>query len=83
MAMLIIRDSLTFKLGAYSSSSIDYRKGDHFMPLTEKELQSRDSKRDLSTELLVAVRQMKTGRPAKVHQFEIQNALGGLVSRLN
>ena len=39
------------------------------MPLTEKQLRTRDAKRDLGAELLEAVRDMKAGRGAAVGQF--------------
>lgn len=41
------------------------------MPMTEKELQKRDAKRDLGTELLESVRQMKAGRAVKTHKVAI------------
>ena len=37
------------------------------MPLTDKELEQRDAKRDIGEELLESVRQMKAGRKEKVH----------------
>lgn len=39
--------------------------------MTEKELQKRDAKRDLSAELLKSVRQMKAGRAGKIHKVAI------------
>jgi predicted XRE-type DNA-binding protein/DNA-binding transcriptional regulator YiaG len=39
------------------------------MPLTEKQLRTRDAKRDLGAELLAAVRDMKAGRGAVVGRF--------------
>lgn len=39
------------------------------MPLTEKQLRTRDAKRDLGAELLEAVRDMKAGRGAVVGRF--------------
>jgi len=41
------------------------------MPMTDKELQKRDAKRDLGTELLESVRQMKAGRSGKIHKVAI------------
>jgi putative transcriptional regulator len=39
--------------------------------MTEKQLIARDSKRDLAAELLQAVREMKTGKPARVHHVKV------------
>ena len=39
--------------------------------MTEKQLIARDSKRDLATELLQAVREMKAGKPARVHHIKV------------
>jgi len=41
------------------------------MPMTEKELQQRDAKRNLGAELLESVREMKAGRAAKLHKVAI------------
>lgn len=41
------------------------------MPMTAKELQKRDAKRDLGAELLKSVRQMKAGRAGKIHKVAI------------
>jgi len=41
------------------------------MPMTEKELQKRDAKRDLGAELLKSVRQMKAGSSGKIHKVAI------------
>src|SRR5512139_1126375 len=41
------------------------------MPMTNKELQKRDAKRDLGTELLESVRQMKAGRAGKIHHVSV------------
>jgi len=41
------------------------------MPMTEKELQQRDAKRNLGAELLESVREMKTGRATKLHTVAI------------
>jgi len=41
------------------------------MPMTDKELQKRNAKRDLGTELLESVRQMKAGRSGKIHKVAI------------
>jgi putative transcriptional regulator len=41
------------------------------MPMTEKELQKRDAKRDLGAELLESVHQMKAGRAGKIHQVAV------------
>lgn len=41
------------------------------MPMTGKELQKRDAKRDLGAELLKSVSQMKAGRAGKVHKVAI------------
>jgi len=39
--------------------------------MTEKQLIARDSKRDLAAELLQAVREMKAGKAARVHQVKV------------
>jgi putative transcriptional regulator len=39
--------------------------------MTEKQLIARDSKRDLAAELVQAVREMKAGRPARVHHVKV------------
>ena len=39
--------------------------------MTEKQLIARDSKRDLAAELLQAVREMKAGKPARVHHVKV------------
>ena len=39
--------------------------------MTEKQLIARDSKRDLAAELLQAVREMKAGKPARVHHIKV------------
>lgn len=41
------------------------------MPMTEKELKERDARRDLGTELLESVVQMKSGHASRVHKVEI------------
>ena len=41
------------------------------MPMTEKELQQLDAKRNLGAELLESVREMKTGRATKLHTVAI------------
>ncbi len=41
------------------------------MPMTDKELQKRDAKRDLGVELLKSVNQMKAGRTGKVHKVAV------------
>ncbi|MGK9453078.1 helix-turn-helix domain-containing protein [Acidithiobacillus caldus] len=41
------------------------------MPMTEKELLERDSKRDIGAELLESVRQMKAGKKAAVHEIDV------------
>jgi putative transcriptional regulator len=41
------------------------------MPLTEKELKERDAQRDLGTELLQAVRDMKAGKGKVVAKIEV------------
>jgi chromosomal replication initiation ATPase DnaA len=38
--------------------------------MTEEQLQRRDRKRDIGKELLQAVREMKTGKAAQIHQFD-------------
>jgi putative transcriptional regulator len=40
------------------------------MPLTEKELIERDSKRDIGEELLQSIRDVKAGRHGAVHKIE-------------
>ena len=39
--------------------------------MTEKQLIARDAKRDLAAELLQAVREMKAGKAARVHQVKV------------
>lgn len=39
--------------------------------MTEKQLIARDAKRDLAAELLQAVREMKAGKPARVHHVKV------------
>lgn len=39
--------------------------------MTEKQLIARDSKRDLAAELLQAVREMKAGKPARIHHVKV------------
>ena len=39
------------------------------MPLPEKQLRARDSKRDLGAELLVSISEMKAGQGAVVGRF--------------
>jgi putative transcriptional regulator len=39
--------------------------------MTEKQLIARDSKRNLAAELLQAVREMKAGKPARVHHVKV------------
>ena len=41
------------------------------MPMTDKQLRERDSKRDLGTELLQAIRDMKAGKGKVVAQIEV------------
>ena len=41
------------------------------MPMTDKQLRERDSKRDLGAELLQAVRDMKAGKGKVVAQIEV------------
>jgi len=41
------------------------------MPMTEKELQQRDAKRNPGAELLESAREMKAGRAAKLHKVAI------------
>ena len=41
------------------------------MPMTEKQLQARDAKRDLGAELLASVRQMKAGQGKVVARVEV------------
>lgn len=45
------------------------------MPMTTKELQKRDAKRDLGAELLQSVRQMKSGRAGKIHNVAISQVV--------
>ncbi len=45
------------------------------MPMTEKQLQKRDAKRNLGAELLKSVGQMKAGRSGKVHKVAISPAV--------
>jgi len=55
----------------YTSPYIEGGEGGDIMPMTDKELQKRDAKRDLGTELLESVRQMKAGRSGKIHKVAI------------
>lgn len=48
--------------------------------MTEKELIARDRRRDIGAELLQAVRQMKSGRPSRVHHIAIPEALEARMS---
>jgi putative transcriptional regulator len=41
------------------------------MPLTDKQLKERDAKRDISAELLQAVREMKAGKGKVVAKIEV------------
>jgi putative transcriptional regulator len=41
------------------------------MPKSEKELRTRDTKRDLGRELLQSVREMKAGRRARTHKVKV------------
>lgn len=41
------------------------------MPMTEKEVLERDAKRDIGSELLQSVREMKAGKRGRVHQIEV------------
>lgn len=45
------------------------------MPLSEKELMDRDAKRDIGTELLEAIRQVKAGNIGKVHLVPVTLAV--------
>lgn len=45
------------------------------MPMTEKELKKRDAQRDLGTELLESVRQMKAGNTGKIHKVEVSSVV--------
>ncbi len=45
------------------------------MPMTEKELKKRDAQRDLGTELLESVRQMKAGHTGKIHKVEVSSVV--------
>ena len=45
------------------------------MPLTERDLRKRDAKRDLGSELLESVRQMKAGRAGKTHMVAIPHVV--------
>ncbi|OPA94115.1 transcriptional regulator [Pseudomonas fluorescens] len=44
------------------------------MPLTEKQLKARDSKRNIGDELLAAVKDVKAGRYGTVNQVEMTQA---------
>ena len=41
------------------------------MPMTEKKLLSRDSKRNIGAELLASVLEMKTGKSGRVHRISL------------
>ena len=43
------------------------------MTKTNKELEERDSKRDLGSELLASVRQMKSDQRSQVHNIEVSD----------
>lgn len=45
------------------------------MTKSEKELTDRDSKRDLGSELLESVRQMKADQKARVHNIEVADVV--------
>ncbi|HAA38755.1 MAG TPA: transcriptional regulator, partial [Pseudomonas sp.] len=44
------------------------------MPLTDKQLQERDAKRNIGEELLSAIQDVKAGRYGAVQQIEITQA---------
>lgn len=41
------------------------------MPMTEKKLRARDAKRDIGSELLASVLEMKAGRTGRVHRISL------------
>lgn len=41
------------------------------MPMTEKELKKRNTKRDIGAALLESVGQMKAGRASRIHKIEV------------
>ena len=41
------------------------------MPMTERKLLARDSKRDIGAELLASVLEMKTGKAGRVHRIPL------------
>lgn len=43
--------------------------------MTEKALRARDAKRNIGEELLQAVREMKAGKAARVHDFKVPDIL--------
>lgn len=43
------------------------------MTKSNKELEERDAKRDLGSELLASVRQMKAGQRSQVHNIEVSD----------
>lgn len=43
------------------------------MPLTEKELLERDTKRDIGAELLQSIREMKAGKSGRVHYVGVSS----------
>ncbi|MGQ0529905.1 MAG: helix-turn-helix domain-containing protein [Panacagrimonas sp.] len=43
------------------------------MPMTEKKLKARDTKRDLGAELLASVLQMKAGKVGRVHEVPVSD----------
>ena len=43
------------------------------MPLTEKELLERDTKRDLGAELLQSIREMKAGKRGRMHYVGVSS----------
>lgn len=45
------------------------------MPMNERELLNRDARRDIGTELLESVRQMKAGKKGAVHPMDVPQVI--------
>ena len=68
---LAIADLCKERARRHTSPYIESIEGGNSMTMTDKELQRRDAKRNLGTELLESVRQMKAGRAGKIHKVAI------------
>ncbi|MHB1678828.1 MAG: helix-turn-helix domain-containing protein [Sulfuriferula sp.] len=50
------------------------------MPMTEQELLERDARRDIGSELLESVREMKAGKRGAVHKIEVPQVVQARIS---